>query len=284
MPTVDLPGMRSISTDSAFIARQRSSARPVIFAYFTPASGLNSNVVTTGPGMNLDDACLRPRTRGTSPRAGARSSISSRSSILRSVFGASSSDDRRQRVLALAALGRRLRHRLRIGQRQRRRDDFGGLGGANDFGPLRGRCGIAAGGAGWSWSLSWSARRRGRARSSPWPARSRPRHRRDRRDWRPTPWRPRALISGAGAPFLVCFAITSRRCCSRRRSSRQARKRLQRRESRRRAHRRIAAAKNRPNENCVEMMIASTISVSTTMTEPVRFRYSDIWRASNSPA
>ena len=50
MPTVDLPGMRSISTDSACIARHRSSARPVIFEYFTPASGLNSNVVTTGPG------------------------------------------------------------------------------------------------------------------------------------------------------------------------------------------------------------------------------------------
>ena len=42
MPTVDFPGMRSISTDSACIARQRSSARPVILLYFTPASGLNS--------------------------------------------------------------------------------------------------------------------------------------------------------------------------------------------------------------------------------------------------
>ena len=55
MPTVDLPGIRSISTDSAFSASDRSSARPVTFAYFTPASGLNSNVVTTGPGVNLDD-------------------------------------------------------------------------------------------------------------------------------------------------------------------------------------------------------------------------------------
>ena len=50
MPTVDLPGMRSISTDSASIARHKSSARPVTRAYLTPASGLNSNVVTTGPG------------------------------------------------------------------------------------------------------------------------------------------------------------------------------------------------------------------------------------------
>src|SRR5215471_13929602 len=44
MPTVDFPGMRSMRTDSACMARQRSSARPVIFEYFTPASGLNSNV------------------------------------------------------------------------------------------------------------------------------------------------------------------------------------------------------------------------------------------------
>ena len=42
IPTVDLPGMRSMSTDSACMARQRSSASPVILLYFTPASGLNS--------------------------------------------------------------------------------------------------------------------------------------------------------------------------------------------------------------------------------------------------
>ncbi len=42
MPTVDFPGMRSIRTDSACIARQRSSASPVILLYLTPASGLNS--------------------------------------------------------------------------------------------------------------------------------------------------------------------------------------------------------------------------------------------------
>ena len=42
MPTVLLPGMRSISTDSARIASDRSSERPVILLYFTPASGLNS--------------------------------------------------------------------------------------------------------------------------------------------------------------------------------------------------------------------------------------------------
>ena len=37
-----------MSTDSACIARQRSSASPVIFEYFTPASGFRSNVVTNG--------------------------------------------------------------------------------------------------------------------------------------------------------------------------------------------------------------------------------------------
>ena len=55
MPTVDLPGMRSIRIDSARSARQRSSARPVMRLYLMPASGLNSNVVTTGPGIDLRD-------------------------------------------------------------------------------------------------------------------------------------------------------------------------------------------------------------------------------------
>src|SRR5436305_118951 len=50
MPTVDLPGIRSIRTDSASSPRQRSSPRPVMRAYLIPGSGLNSNVVTTGPG------------------------------------------------------------------------------------------------------------------------------------------------------------------------------------------------------------------------------------------
>ncbi len=51
MPTVDFPGMRSIRMDSAFSARQRSSARPVMRLYLMPASGLSSYVVTTGPGL-----------------------------------------------------------------------------------------------------------------------------------------------------------------------------------------------------------------------------------------
>ena len=44
-------------TDSACMARHRSSARPVTLLYFTPASGLNSNVVTTGR-VDLGDLAL----------------------------------------------------------------------------------------------------------------------------------------------------------------------------------------------------------------------------------
>ena len=50
MPTVDEPLMRSMRIDSAFRASARSSPRFTTFAYFTPADGLNSKVVTTGPG------------------------------------------------------------------------------------------------------------------------------------------------------------------------------------------------------------------------------------------
>ncbi len=50
MPTVEEPLMRSMRIDSAFSASARSSPRFTTFAYFTPADGLNSNVVTTGPG------------------------------------------------------------------------------------------------------------------------------------------------------------------------------------------------------------------------------------------
>ncbi len=55
MPTVGLPGMRSMRMDSAWRPRQRSSVSVVILAILTPASGLNSKVVTTGPGVDLDD-------------------------------------------------------------------------------------------------------------------------------------------------------------------------------------------------------------------------------------
>ena len=51
MPTVLFPAMRSIRMLSARIARHRSSASPVTRLYLTPASGRNSKVVTTGPGL-----------------------------------------------------------------------------------------------------------------------------------------------------------------------------------------------------------------------------------------
>src|SRR5258705_412056 len=91
IPTVDLPGMRSISTDSASIARQRSSARLVILLYFTPASGLNSNVVTTGPGWICATwpSTANSRHFSSSWRA---ESINSRSSIFCSALAGSSSD------------------------------------------------------------------------------------------------------------------------------------------------------------------------------------------------
>ena len=85
------------------------------------------------------------------------------------------------------------------------------------------------------------------------------------------------------AAFFVCFAMTSRRCFSRRRSSRHSWNAS----TLRVALRCIAPsseAKNRPKENCVDMMIARKISVTRTMSEPVRFRYSDIRLARNSPA
>src|SRR5262245_61417861 len=87
MPTVDLPWIRSMMTDSACIARHRSSARPVILLYFTPASGLNSYVVTTGPGWIWTTLPSTENSRHLSSSRRAPS-ISSRSSILRSPFGA----------------------------------------------------------------------------------------------------------------------------------------------------------------------------------------------------
>ncbi len=51
IPTVLLPGMRSIRMLSARSPRHRSSERLVMRLYLMPASGLNSKVVTTGPGL-----------------------------------------------------------------------------------------------------------------------------------------------------------------------------------------------------------------------------------------
>ena len=55
MPTVDLPGMRSISTDSACMARQRSSARPGDLAVLHAGVGLELEGRDHGAGMDLRD-------------------------------------------------------------------------------------------------------------------------------------------------------------------------------------------------------------------------------------
>ena len=237
MPTVDLPGMRSISTDSACIARHRSSARPVTLLYFTPASGLNSNVVTTGPGDESARPVPRPRTRGTSPREGAPTSISSRSSILRSAFGASSSViGGSVNVPGLRCAGR-LELRLGSGRggvsglvRDDRRlpRDWPRQTSSAAAGRVLRSCG-ASPGAG----SSPSARRPGR--------------------------RPSASV----------LAMTSRRARSRRRSSDHPRN-----QPAPRADRSFelteALANILPNENCVDRMTARMISVIRTMSEPVR--------------
>ena len=46
----------------------------------------------------------------------------------------------------------------------------------------------------------------------------------------------------------------------------------------------LALANIRPNENCVERMIDSTISVRMTMIEPVRLRYSADHAPSQAPS
>jgi len=51
MPTVGLPGIRSIRIDSACKPKHKSSVSVVMRLYLMPASGLNSKVVTTGPGL-----------------------------------------------------------------------------------------------------------------------------------------------------------------------------------------------------------------------------------------
>jgi hypothetical protein len=88
------------------------------------------------------------------------------------------------------------------------------------------------------------------------------------------------LITGGGTPvFLVCLAMTSRRARSRRRSSNQPRSAPTPRADRSRDPT-VAVANMRPNENWVARITESIIAVSSTMIEPVRFRYS----ASASPS
>ena len=92
-----------------------------------------------------------------------------------------------------------------------------------------------------------------------------------------------ASAASAAALFFVCFAMTSRRCCSRRRASRHSAKARTAWRPAWPAAVRIAPNR-RPNENCVDMITASTTTVTMTMSEPVRFRYSESSAASHSPA
>ena len=176
--------MRSISTDSACIARHRSSARPVILLYFTPASGLNSKVVTTGPGW----ICATwPSTANSLHFSSSwwASSISSRSSILRSTLGASSSAcGGSVNVPCFRCAGA-----------------FGGSGSGSSDGVssfLRATTGGTARGG---------RRRLGGLR------------RRLAAACAASAGAGRTGTSGGGPPFLVCLAITSRRAFSRRRWS-----------------------------------------------------------------
>src|SRR3977135_2986285 len=160
MPTVDLPAMLAISTESAFIARQRSSARPVIFAYFTPASGLNSKVVTTGPGWIWTTLPSTENSRHFSSSRRALS-ISSRSSILRSAFTESRSDTGGRAYSPLRRSAGAFVNGSGSGSGSDGATSLGGFGGANDLGPAA--AAAAAAGAGASASLSFD---REKARAS----------------------------------------------------------------------------------------------------------------------
>ena len=211
MPTVDLPGSRSMRIDSACSARHRSSASPVILLYLTPASGLNSNVVTTGPGMNLHDRAFDRELAALfleQPRALHQLALVDLPLGLRRI----EQRHRRQREAAHPALDRRARRRRRSRRaaatasrraraRGARRGDGGRLGGLTAAGrqvaprsrarprpPRRGRFALLPRGA---------RRRNGRCAAS--------------------------AGRGRRRCFFVCLAITSRRSASRRRSSRHAR-------------------------------------------------------------
>ena len=81
IPMVDFPGIRSIKIDSACNARHKSSVSPIIRLYLMPASGLNSNVVTTGPGLICVTRPAMSNSRHFSSIARARSLSSSSSNF-----------------------------------------------------------------------------------------------------------------------------------------------------------------------------------------------------------
>src|SRR3954469_16230404 len=146
MQTVDLPAIRSIRTESAFIARHRSSARPVILAYFTPASGLNSKVVTTGPGWIWTTLPSTENSRHLSSSRRALS-ISSRSSILRSALTLSSSATGGNAYSPLRRSAGAFDSGSGSGSGSDGASTFGSFGGANDRGPAAAAAAAAGGGA-----------------------------------------------------------------------------------------------------------------------------------------
>ncbi len=238
MPTVDLPGMRSISTDSACIARHRSSARPVTLLYFTPASGLNSNVVTTGPGWiwTTEPSTENSRHFSSSSRADVH-----QLALVDLALGLRRIEQRRrrQREAAHATLGRS--ERLRFGQRQRRR-------GRQRRGASARTGGVARGAA---------ARPRRRPRPS---SAAGQRLRRDRRGpfGRPYGLAASSALPATRCPSCTCLAITSRRCLALRRSSRQRAHAPRRPAPRPGRARRTAALNSAPNENCVARITATS--------------------------
>ena len=287
MPTVDLPGMRSISTDSACIARHRSSARPVIFAYFTPASGLNSNVVTTGPGWIWTTLPSTENSRHFSSSSRARVH---QLALVDLALGLRRVEQRdgRQRVVALAALGRRLRRsapdRAAAARARRPSAAWAARTTWRPPQPRRPRRGAAP-------PCPSIARMPGPARSSHGPTASSavatPRSTGDAS--RPAlrrPRRRRLVTVRRGRRRSSCASRSPRgAACSRRRSSRHARNGVEAAATPPPCIASISAAKKRPNENCVDMIDRRARSASaTTITEPVRFRYSDISCARNSPA
>ena len=198
MPTVALPGMRSISTDSACIARHRSSARPVTLRVLHAGVGLELERRDDRARDGSAPPSLRPRTRGTSPRAAAPSpSARARRSCARP-SAASSSDERRQRV-------------ARPGGARQRSGSGSGSGGATPASSAAFFC--TTGGVG-----ARPAARRVRSRA--------PAVRAARglgsagRSW---PVFFSAPSASTGVSFLPYFTSTSRRCLALRRSSRHSR-------------------------------------------------------------
>jgi len=141
MPTVDLPGMRSMSTDSACMASERSSARPVILLYFTPRVRLETRTSSPrGPGGSARPSPRR-RTPGTCPRAaGPIPSAPVRRPAL--LAGRVEQGQRGRAELARPARGRALQGGFGVGQGQFGRRDaqssrLAGFSRGNGAGPPR---------------------------------------------------------------------------------------------------------------------------------------------------